>query len=117
MKRNAEASELKAALITSGCKGVTRERVALLKHWGNAAQKLAEDECNREPKHPSEYHNRAEGILLGVRAVLARLYAFGITAKLTGDPRGYCLRLYGLRRPDGTPAYNTWGGAESGWGV
>jgi len=36
----------------------------------------------------------------------------GCGVKFTGDPRGYCVRLI---LPDGR--YNTWGGAEDGWGV
>jgi hypothetical protein len=31
--------------------------------------------------------------------------------KVGGDPRGYCLKI---TLPDGN--YNTWGGAEDGWG-
>lgn len=32
--------------------------------------------------------------------------------KFEGDPRGYTVRVF---LPSG--AYNTWGGAESGWGI
>lgn len=32
--------------------------------------------------------------------------------EVTGDPRGYCLKLH---LPDGS--HNTWGGKESGWGI
>lgn len=45
--------------------------------------------------------------------------AFGVACRqlgceplVTGDPRGYVARIL---FPDG--AHNTWGGAESGWGV
>ena len=41
---------------------------------------------------------------------MARL--IGATAIVGGDPRGYCLKLV---LPTGR--YNTWGGAEEGWGV
>lgn len=45
-----------------------------------------------------------------------RAYAKGLPnvkgVKFTGDPRGYCVRLM---LEDGR--YNTWGGAEDGWGV
>lgn len=37
---------------------------------------------------------------------------FGARADFNGDPRGYVVRLI---LPSGK--YNTWGGAESGWGV
>lgn len=35
-----------------------------------------------------------------------------IKARITGDPRGYCLKL---KLKSG--AYNTWGGADEGWGI
>lgn len=50
-----------------------------------------------------------------LRAELCRIAdKFGITlrADVTGDPRGYCLKLH---LPDGS--YNTWGGKESGYGI
>jgi hypothetical protein len=38
--------------------------------------------------------------------------ALELKADVTGDPRGYCLKLH---LPDGS--YNTWGGKESGFGI
>jgi hypothetical protein len=38
--------------------------------------------------------------------------AYGLTAKVGGDPRGYCLKLI---LP--TKRSNTWGGVDDGWGV
>ena len=35
-----------------------------------------------------------------------------LSADVSGDPRGYCLKLH---LPDGS--YNTWGGKESGYGI
>lgn len=46
------------------------------------------------------------------RAAAGLATAAGLTAKVGGDPRGYCFRLV---LPTGR--YNTWGGAEEGWGV
>jgi hypothetical protein len=38
--------------------------------------------------------------------------ALALKADVTGDPRGYCLKLH---LPDGS--YNTWGGKEAGYGI
>ncbi len=35
-----------------------------------------------------------------------------LKADITGDPRGYCLKIH---LPDGS--YNTWGGKETGYGI
>lgn len=43
---------------------------------------------------------------------LADKFGIKINADVTGDPRGYCLKLH---LADGS--YNTWGGKESGWGI
>lgn len=47
---------------------------------------------------------------------LAKLHAiadhYGATVKLGGDPRGYVVKLILA-----SGRHNTWGGAESGWGV
>lgn len=46
------------------------------------------------------------------RRISALLAPFGVRAKIGGDPRGYCVKLH---LPSG--AYNTWGGADDGFGV
>lgn len=43
---------------------------------------------------------------------IADKYGIDCAAEVTGDPRGYCLKLH---LPDGS--YNTWGGKESGYGI
>jgi hypothetical protein len=43
---------------------------------------------------------------------IAKKHGANIVADVTGDPRGYCLKLH---LPDGS--YNTWGGRESGFGI
>lgn len=43
---------------------------------------------------------------------ICQKYDVALNADLSGDPRGYCLKLH---LPDGS--HNTWGGQESGWGI
>ena len=43
---------------------------------------------------------------------IAAKHGVNLIADVTGDPRGYCLKLY---LPD--ESYNTWGGKESGFGI
>ena len=43
---------------------------------------------------------------------IAAKYNINLKADVTGDPRGYCLKLH---LPD--ESYNTWGGKESGFGI
>ena len=43
---------------------------------------------------------------------IAQKHGITLRADVSGDPRGYCLKLH---LPDG--AYNTLGGAESGYGI
>jgi hypothetical protein len=45
-------------------------------------------------------------------AELAKRFKIALRADVTGDPRGFCLKLH---LPDGS--HNTWGGKESGWGI
>lgn len=39
--------------------------------------------------------------------------SLGVTLELGGDPRGYTVKLMTPK----SGRYNTWGGAECGWGV
>jgi hypothetical protein len=56
------------------------------------------------------FNRRNEGQApVGARSYAAREK---IVVKVSGDPRGYCLRLYHSAIPG-----NTWGGQESGFGV
>lgn len=50
-----------------------------------------------------------------LRAAFAKLckrHGIKLRADVTGDPRGYCLKLH---LPDGS--WNTWGGKETGYGI
>ena len=45
-------------------------------------------------------------------ARIAKRHGIDLVADVTGDPRGYCLKLH---LPDGS--HNTWGGKETGYGI
>lgn len=82
-----------------------RDLVDKLMVMGKRAQRNAENLCNL-----GDYKDRRDSIARSVRAVLTDA---GIETKFKvgGDPRGFCLKIV---LPDGN--YNTWGGAEEGWG-
>jgi hypothetical protein len=67
--------------------------------------KLAERECNVGDVSDKTW----ERLEAKIRAVCAEI---GCEVKLGGDPRGYTVKVI---VPSGR--YNTWGGAEDGWGV
>lgn len=52
---------------------------------------------------------RQEQIEKRIKAICEKI---GCRVETGGDPRGYTIKVF---LPNG--AYNTWGGAESGWGV
>mgnify|MGYP001572816579 CR=1 FL=1 len=64
---------------------------------------LAEVECNTGLSPRQE--KRKEKL----QALILELLP---TAKFSGDPRGYCVKI-GLK----SGRYNTWGGKECGWGI
>jgi hypothetical protein len=43
---------------------------------------------------------------------ICKKHGINLKADVTGDPRGYCLKLH---LPDGS--WNTWGGKETGYGI
>lgn len=93
--------------------GTSEERVAedaaLLGRIGKRLHRLAEQECSRELRESEEDDQAALAAL--AREVIAKRYD-GLGVMVNGDPRGYALKL---RCRDGE--YNTWGGAEHGFGV
>lgn len=50
-------------------------------------------------------------ILRAKLASIAKKHNIKIVADVTGDPRGWCLKVH---MPDGS--YNSWGGKEAGYG-
>ena len=76
------------------------------------AARLAIWQCN-EPEPSEGYFERQEALLDRRMEKIKREHDLtGLTWDITGDPRGYCLKLH---TPNGD--HNTWGGKESGWGV
>ena len=72
------------------------------------AQKNAEDYCNVQ-----NYQDKSDEILEAVWSVINHFQVGGkIRPRVTGDPRGYCLKLHTPNK-----RYNTWGGEEEGYGV
>lgn len=82
---------------------------------GRAAKKatrLAIWQCN-EPEPSDGYFERQDALLERRMEKIKRKYDLtGLTWDITGDPRGYCLKLHTPNKD-----HNTWGGVESGWGV
>jgi hypothetical protein len=77
------------------------ELMSLAKRHG----KLAERECNVGDVSDKTW----ERLEAKIRAICEEI---GCGVKLGGDPRGYTVKVI---VPSGR--YNTWGGAEDGWGV
>jgi len=77
----------------------------------NTIQRLAARECSVEM---SEAESKREELRAAAcEARIAKMLApYGVTVDTSGDPRGFCVKLM---LPSGK--YNTWGGAESGYGV
>lgn len=71
-----------------------------------ACERNALDLCNT-PNHV-DVRDKLRGRL----EAIAKRHGIVIKADVTGDPRGYCLKLH---LPNGD--YNTWGGKEIGYGI
>lgn len=74
--------------------------------------RLAEVACCREMQ-PDEV-KREEQL---EECVLRHCDALGITCHIDGDPRGFVVKLHGLLDSYGGVKYNTFGGAETGYGI
>lgn len=75
-----------------------------LQRLGLRALRRAEKWCNVPDYEPEPEGERIAKLAAEILA------PYGLTAQVTGDPRGYCLKIMGL------PG-NTWGGDESGFGI
>jgi hypothetical protein len=84
-----------------GLPGLLDDLMKLAKRHG----KLAERECNVGDVSDKTW----ERLEAKIRAICEEI---GCGVKLGGDPRGYTVKVI---VPSGR--YNTWGGAEEGWGV
>lgn len=81
--------------------------------YGRAALRIAEDQCNRQPRtgSPDEFERRADRLKTKITA-LQKEYRVSFNFRLNGDPRGYGLYLIDHRLGG-----NTMGGVENGWGI
>lgn len=77
-----------------------------LQRLGRRATRNAERYCNITDYEP-RYNQECTRIL---KAAAEILDTYDLVPKLSGDPRGYCLKIKGL------PG-NTWGGDEAGFGI
>jgi hypothetical protein len=73
-----------------------------------AHHKLAEAACNGDlTPHQVKREQTIEKTIAAIAQV------FNLTVHFDGDPRGFTVKLHA---PNGT-MYNTWGGAETGYGI
>jgi len=86
--------------------GVTLEDSRKFLRYAATAQRLAVTACNRELSHTEERRDEANDSRIDA---LAGKYRFSVRH---GDPRGYAISLI---LPSGR--FNSFGGAECGWGV
>jgi hypothetical protein len=87
--------------------GVPLETSRLILRGAATINRLSVDQCNRalSDKEKRIMENAAN-------RMAERLNPYDIKVTTSGDPRGYTTKLL---LP--SERYNTWGGAESGWGV
>lgn len=102
-----------AEAIDSTAKPHAREVARLLMRHGATYGRLAEVECSVElsERETARLERRQAQLERRMRELVSEL-GDGFSVDFSGDPRGYTVKV---TLP--TKAYNTWGGAESGWGV
>lgn len=81
------------------------ELFRLVKRAHRFAERMACDESWGEKDERADDRNDAR--------ILALADRFGVKVQIGGDPRGHVVHLMTPK----TGRYNTWGGAESGWGL
>jgi plasmid stability protein len=86
---------------------VNRAGGLILRHAATHGR-YAEAECCRELE-PWEAKKAAQT----EKRLEALAEELGVTLSLEGDPRGFTVKL----KTPKSGKYNTWGGAETGWGV
>lgn len=104
---------LRVAMYKAGCDAdlYNDDNIVRLDHLISLARKhhkLAEIYCNGDLTEAQE--KRQETI---ERTISAYALCFNLTVKFDGDPRGFTVKLHA---PKGNMS-NTWGGAESGYGI
>ncbi len=87
--------------------GMDKDTAIRIRRLAMKYERLQEKYCS-DPTWGEKDEQEGERI----RAKIRRLVPSDIPIRFTGDPRGYCVRIF---FPSGE--YNTWGGRESGYGV
>ena len=87
--------------------GFTRKEAEQILEDADVMQKFAVDYCNR-----SLSQQEAEADEAAMKRIAKLCKAHDVEADFNGDPRGHVVKLH---LKSGT--YNTWGGAEAGYGV
>lgn len=109
---NAEISAMLAARLPGLPAKFHAANAANLAVLGARANRNAENYCNI-PDYGERFEREARRILARAAAIVS---AYGLSVKHTGDPRGYCLRLFSA--DSGRPLKgNTWGGDDEGFGI
>jgi len=103
-------SEIPVDAVTGGTtRTLADELMRLARRHGKLAERLCNDPSYGPREERADANLERRMIELIRKPDLAHAIA-GI--KFSGDPRGYTVKVF-LRSGD----YNTWGGAEYGWGV
>lgn len=114
MKTRLEIAELAALLMARAPKSkphMVAEDALLIVRCASGAESGAVALCNGVLSQ-ERWDAKRERLAKRLAPVVARYW---LTARLGGDPRGYCLHLLGT--PDAPLRGNTWGGDGDGYGV
>jgi hypothetical protein len=85
-----------------------RDEIQDMVRYAKSLHKIAEHDCNGTMTTRME--RQSENTEHKIQ-VIAKKY--GLRATFDGDPRGYVVKLHSPK----SDVYNTWGGAESGYGI
>ncbi len=116
MTTRKELAEL-AALLATRAPTVAPSRIAAdamkLARYGASQLTNASNLCN-VPDYQARYDRKRDNIKKHAQDVAG---AYSLRVELSGDPRGFCLKLHGMGGNSVPVRGNTWGGDESGYGV
>ncbi len=106
-----QVKRFNAALRANGGK---RGDGAKLRFWADQLGRINLLDCNG-PDDETGHRAASEERIAG--QVKALCESRGWRVRFNGDPRGYAVKVLGLKDAYGRPAYNTWGGESDGYGV
>lgn len=105
MSYQRDREEFVAAVVEEG---LPLKKARLVLRNAATVQRLAVKECNEELTASDRRRDQ-----LAQARIRALVEPHGIKPRFGGDPRGYCVKLLLPK----TKKWNTWGGAEEGYGV